>query len=117
MRDVVLAVREVDAVGRFMMANELLDLLAGQEVDPPGDVSIEDEEVRRKSLMGLGKRLSVVFKKPDRVEVDGLWFQRWESPDLNEHGKPCRYYRVTDGPPDDSVPGDALPVYGETHAF
>lgn len=109
-RDVALVVQAAGMLDRELKAHDLLELLVEAGADVPG-VAIEeldDADGQRKALMGIGRRLAILFRTREVIEIDGLWIRRRESDAPNVHGHRERSYIVTARAPDQAAPPDPV---------
>lgn len=113
LRDVAHEVARQDCLGQPLRAHQLLNLLAGADIEIPGvdaDADLEDDDSRNRALRGLGARLARCFVR-EVIEVDRFRVQRTTMTDDN--GRQNREYEFTERvppsyPQDDPV--SPLPV-------
>ena len=96
LRDVVIAVRRAGGISQEMRASDLLDICINEDVEVPGlgeSDDIGEEDVRRKVLQAIGRTLKSAFGRKDRVELEGVTVDRFESEQPNDHGRRDKLYR------------------------
>ncbi|MBK9129704.1 MAG: hypothetical protein IPM13_18260 [Phycisphaerales bacterium] len=79
-RQVVLAVQRAGMVGVDLRAHEVLRILVGADVEVPcleAGEDIENDMVRDKCLIALGRRLGEAFSGGNEIEVEDLRFVRF----------------------------------------
>ena len=105
-RDVALVVQAAGMLDRELKAHDLLELLVEAGADVPGVAveELDDADGQRKALMGIGRRLAILFRTREVIEIDGLWIRRRESDAPNVHGHRERSYLVTAHAPDLAAP-------------
>ncbi len=106
LRDVALAVRDAGQLGVWLRAAQLADILAESSVaDLPGlpdGGDVEDEEVRKKILQAIGRRLRQCFRSEHTQTVDGFEIERRECPDAEQRRTIREYcFRVPKPDPDE----------------
>jgi hypothetical protein len=85
LRDVALAVRRAGYLGHWGRASNLIDIISDSpEVEMPGlpeGAEVSDEEVRKKVLQALGRKLALCFAGAETVTIDDMTITRRESID------------------------------------
>jgi len=99
LRDVALAVRRAGQFGAWLMAGEILDIIARDPaVEMPwggtGDELVEESK-RKAALQAMGRRLGMCFKSGDMVTLDGIEISRQVSTD-EVHSREIRHYIFAD---------------------
>lgn len=95
LRDVALAVRDAGQLDVWLRAAQLVEVLVASAVDLPGLAEggdMEDEEVRKKVLQAVGRRLAQCFRREHTVVIDGIEVERREQADP-DHRRINREYR------------------------
>jgi hypothetical protein len=94
LRDVALAVRQADQMGLWLRASALIDIIADRPgVELPGvpeGADLNDDDVRKKSLQAVGRKLSQCFGGAGERIIDGIRIARRESVDAE--GRTVRDY-------------------------
>lgn len=105
-RDVALVVQAAGMLDRELKAHDLLDLLVEAGADVPGVAveELDDADGQRKELMGIGRRLEILFRAREVIEIDGLWTRRREANTPNVHGHLEHFYIVSAQAPDQASP-------------
>jgi len=84
LRDVALAVRRADALDQWLRTNRILDIMANASVEVPGadeQTDFADDEVRKKALQAIGRRMSKCFEGHNPWVIDGIEIMRQEHVD------------------------------------
>jgi hypothetical protein len=105
LRDVALAVRDAGQLDAWLRAAQLADILAESSAELPGlpdGGAAEDEDVRKKILQAIGRRLGQCFRQERSAKNDGFEIERREYPD-SERRRTIREYcfRVPKPGPDE----------------
>lgn len=100
LRDVSLAVVRQTLYGRWMIATEILDVIAeDSNIDIPGlksGDSVLGSDCRKNALQQMGRRLKQCFRDMDSFELDGILVEREEGKDAES--RPSHRYRFTPQP-------------------
>ncbi len=104
LRDVALAVRDAGQIGLWLRASQLADILVDSPAAVPGmpdGSDADDEDVRKKILRAIGRKLGQCFRRGDTVRIDGLEIERRERPDAEQRRTTREYcFRATKSAPD-----------------
>jgi len=117
LRSVALAVRDGGYLGTWLRANDLVDIISQKpDTELPGlpeGADMTDEEVKKKVLQAVGRRMAQCFGAADRCEVDSFLIER-ESLDDTAHSRTVKRYNFTIGKPDSAAsPYAPLPKLGD----
>jgi hypothetical protein len=105
LRDVALAVRDSGQLDVWLRAAQLADILAESSADLPGlpdGADADDEEIRKKILQAIGRRLRQCFRSQHTQTIDGVEIERREYPDAEQRRTIREYcFRVPKPGPDE----------------
>ena len=85
LRDVALAVRDSGYLGTWLRASDLVDIIAQRpDAELPGlpeGADLTEDEVKKKVLQAMGRRLAQCFGTSSVREIDNFRIERKETPD------------------------------------
>lgn len=87
LRDVALAVRDAGQLDVWLRAAQLADVLAESSAELPGlpdGADADDDDVRKKILQAIGRRLRQCFRNQHTQTIDGVEIERREYPDTEQ---------------------------------
>ena len=113
LRDVALAVRSRGHPDLWLRASDLVDILSespGLEIPGlPEGGDLASEDVRKRVLQAVGRRMALCFGEQSTVSLDGITVMRRKTEDAM--ARPVRDYQFTV----ETGPSDSLPYAPESH--
>ncbi|MFB3893285.1 MAG: hypothetical protein ACE15C_14820 [Phycisphaerae bacterium] len=110
LRDVALAVRRADQLGKWLRAHALVEIIAGDgRIEIPGlseDDDLVSEEVRRTVLQAVGRRMSICFGTDSARTIEGITIKRRET--VDHLARPTKEYWFEIAGPSASSPSSPL---------
>ena len=74
MRDIMLLIRREGRQNEWLKTHDLVDIISESEVMVPGlgeDGVLDDENVRKRVLQAMGRKLAICFRAGDELRIDG----------------------------------------------
>jgi len=110
LRDVALAVRRADQLGKWLRAHALVEIIAGDgRIEIPGLGEGDDlvsEDVRRTVLQAVGRRMSICFGNEGLRNIESITIKRRET--VDHLTRPTKEYWFEIAKPSTSSPSSPL---------